>query len=114
MRAVEWSAEALADFDDQINFIALSSKKNAALVADRVEQPIALLLSTPTGRFGRIEGTYEKLVSKTSPIGSPQAAISPSPGSFMRRAIGRRGDSRRKVRRAAQFTYLCKIELIRV
>jgi plasmid stabilization system protein ParE len=34
MRAVEWSVEALADFDDQINFIALSSKKNAALVAD--------------------------------------------------------------------------------
>jgi toxin ParE1/3/4 len=68
MRAVEWSVEALADFDDQINFIALSSKKNAALVADRVEQPIALLLSTPTGRFGRIEGTCEKLVSKTSLI----------------------------------------------
>jgi toxin ParE1/3/4 len=68
MRSVEWSADALADFDDQINFVALSSKKNAALVADRVEQAIALLLSTPTGRFGRIEGTYEKLVSKTSLI----------------------------------------------
>jgi plasmid stabilization system protein ParE len=54
MRSVEWSAEALADFDDQINFIALLSKKNAALVADRVEAAVALLQSAPTGRFGRI------------------------------------------------------------
>jgi toxin ParE1/3/4 len=76
MRAVEWSVEALADFDDQINFIALSSKKKAALVADRVEEAVALLQSTPTGRFGRIEGTYEKLVSKTSLIIAYQ--LSPS------------------------------------
>ncbi len=68
MRSVEWSAEALADFDDQINFIALSSKKNATLVADRIEEAVALLKFAPTGRFGRIEGTYEKLVSKTSLI----------------------------------------------
>jgi toxin ParE1/3/4 len=68
MRAVEWSAEALDDFDCQINFIALSSKKNATLVADRIEKAIALLQFAPTGRFGRIEGTYEKPVSKTSHI----------------------------------------------
>jgi toxin ParE1/3/4 len=49
---------------------------NAALVADRVEAAVALLQSAPTGRFGRIEGTYEKLVSKTSLIIAYQ--LSPS------------------------------------
>jgi toxin ParE1/3/4 len=78
MRAVEWSAQALADFDDQINSIALSSKKNAALVADRIEKAISLLQSAPTGRFGRIEGTYEKLVSKTSLIIAYQLTTSGS------------------------------------
>lgn len=68
MRSVEWSDKALADFDEQINFIALSSQKNASLVADRLEQAIALLQTAPTGRFGRIHGTYEKFVSKTSLI----------------------------------------------
>ncbi len=68
MRSVEWSDIALADFDEQINFIALASQKNASLVADRIEQAIALLQTAPTGRFGRIHGTYEKFVSKTSII----------------------------------------------
>jgi toxin ParE1/3/4 len=68
MRSVEWSDKALADFDEQINFIALDSRKNASLVAERIEAAIALLQTAPTGRFGRIEGTYEKFVSKTSLI----------------------------------------------
>jgi toxin ParE1/3/4 len=68
MRSVEWSDKALADFDNQINFIALDSRKNASLVADRIEAAVALLQIVPTGRFGRIHGTYEKFVSKTSLI----------------------------------------------
>ena len=68
MRSVFWSAEALNDFDNQINYISLGSQKNAALVANRIEAAIVALQSTPTGRFGRITGTYEKLVSRTSLI----------------------------------------------
>lgn len=68
MRSVEWSDRALADFDDQINVIALHSRKNANLAADRIEDAIALLQTAPTGRYGRIQGTYEKFVSKTSLI----------------------------------------------
>ena len=68
MRSVFWSAEALNDFDDQINYISLRSQKNAALVADRIEAAVVALQSAPTGRFGRVTGTYEKLVSRTSLI----------------------------------------------
>ena len=67
-RAVFWSREALADFDSQINFIALDSQQNASLVADRVESAVAALQAMPTGRYGRVGGTYEKLVTKTSLI----------------------------------------------
>jgi plasmid stabilization system protein ParE len=68
MRSVEWSDKALADYDGPINFIALDSRRNASLVADRIEAAIALLQTAPTGRFGRIQETYEKFVSKTSLI----------------------------------------------
>ena len=68
MRKVVWSQAALDDFDNQLNYIALDSVTNALLVADRVEATIASLAEMPTGRFGRVSGTYEKFVSKTSLI----------------------------------------------
>ncbi len=68
MRSVFWSKEALADFDSQINFIALDSIRGASLIADRIEQAVTALQAMPTGRFGRVAGTYEKLVTKTSLI----------------------------------------------
>ena len=68
MRSVVWSSEALNDFDSQINFIALRSLQNATLVADRIEAAVAALQRGLTGRFGRVTGTYEKFVSKTSLI----------------------------------------------
>lgn len=66
MRIVVWSEKALADFDNQINHIALESPQNATIVADRVEQTVVALADMPTGRFGRVSGTYEKLVPRTS------------------------------------------------
>lgn len=68
MRTIVWSKKALADFDSQINHISLDSPQNAALVADRVDRAIAALRDIPTGRFGRVTGTYEKLVPRTALI----------------------------------------------
>jgi toxin ParE1/3/4 len=68
MRTIIWSEKALADFDCQINHIALDSPKNATLVADRVDKAILALKDMPTGRFGRVAGTYEKLVVRTALI----------------------------------------------
>jgi plasmid stabilization system protein ParE len=65
MRKVVWSQAAIDDFDRQLNHIAYNSRINAGLVADRVEEAIASLAQMPTGRFGRVSGTYEKFVSKT-------------------------------------------------
>ena len=68
MRKVVWSQAAIDDFDNQLNHIALDSRYHAELVADRVEAAIASLAEMPTGRFGRVSGTYEKFVPKTSLI----------------------------------------------
>ena len=68
MSKVRWSAPALADYDDQINYIAASSQKGAKLVAGRVKSAVKALAEAPTGRVGRVSGTYERFVLKTSLI----------------------------------------------
>jgi plasmid stabilization system protein ParE len=60
-----WSDEALDDFDSAIDFIAKDSAKSAHLIADRIEQAIYSLAEMPTGRPGRVGGTYERVVRKT-------------------------------------------------
>jgi plasmid stabilization system protein ParE len=44
------------------------SPQNAIIVGDRVEKAVALLQQIPTGHQGRVTGTYEKRVQKTSLI----------------------------------------------
>lgn len=68
MRTIFWADRALADFNQQIEFIAASSPKGARLVAERLHKAIENLANTPSGRFGRVPGTYEKFVPKTSCI----------------------------------------------
>ena len=65
MRRVEWSDEALDDFDSAIDFIAKQSTTSATLVADRIEYAIDAFTEMPTGRPGRVSGTYERVVRKT-------------------------------------------------
>ena len=64
-RSVVWSENALADTLRIFDYIALESVQNAHLVADRIEQTVALLLSTPFGRTGRMPNTFEAIVPKT-------------------------------------------------
>jgi toxin ParE1/3/4 len=68
MRAIEWSADALEDFDAAIGYIAIDSQAAATAVADRIFAAIELLSELPTGHQGRVKGTYEKFVQKTSYI----------------------------------------------
>jgi toxin ParE1/3/4 len=68
MRRVVWQPEALADFDSQIAFIAERSMQGAMLVADRIETAVEQLRLNPIGRPGRVGGTYERSIAKTSHI----------------------------------------------
>ena len=68
MRAVYWSDDALDDLDAAIMHIARDSAQAATLVVDRIESTIDLLAEYPSGRQGRVSGTYEKPVAGTSYI----------------------------------------------
>lgn len=68
MRSIEWSDDALEDFDAAIGYIAIDSQTAATVVADRIFEAIDLLADIPTGRQGRVRGTYEKFVQNTSHI----------------------------------------------
>lgn len=61
-RAVRWTDAALADFGDQIDYIAARNSKAARRVADAIDETASALGDMPTGRPGRVTETYEKLV----------------------------------------------------
>ena len=65
MRSTEWSADALADFKAAIDYIARESETAAHLVATRIRDAVNDLGDMPTGRRGRVDGTYEKVVRRT-------------------------------------------------
>ncbi|MGI3901411.1 MAG: type II toxin-antitoxin system RelE/ParE family toxin [Janthinobacterium lividum] len=66
MRDVVWSDDALQEFNRALTDIALEDERAATLVADRVEAAIDLLAERAIGRPGRVSGTYEKRVLRTS------------------------------------------------
>lgn len=63
MRRIVWSQDAVDEFDALVGYIAGDSPSAALNVADRIEDAVIKLASTPTGRRGRVAGTYEKVVS---------------------------------------------------
>jgi len=65
MRAVLWSDDALDDLDSAIGYIATDSARSATLVLDRIEATIGLLAEFPSGRPGRVKGTYERPIHRT-------------------------------------------------
>lgn len=67
-RRIAWSAKASADYHQQLGFIAEQDASNADLVDQRLMSAIEILAEVPNGRVGRVTGTYEKLVAKTSLI----------------------------------------------
>lgn len=68
MRSIEWSDDALDDFDRNLSYIAKQNSAAAILVADRLNDAINSLGIRPTGRPGRHDDVYEKSVQNTSYI----------------------------------------------
>jgi len=67
-RPVRWSNDALADLAQQIAYIAADSPSAALRVADALDRTARALGDMPTGRPGRVTGTYEKSVTGLSYI----------------------------------------------
>ena len=63
MRRVFWSEDALAEFCALLQYIAADDPAAATRVAERFEAAIGGLAQMPTGRRGRVAGTYEKVVA---------------------------------------------------
>lgn len=68
MRQIVWSDDALDDLDDMTDFVSRENPRAADLVLDRIDQALGMLSEMPAGRVGRVEGTYEWLVRRTSYI----------------------------------------------
>ena len=62
-RALRWSRDALDDLKAQVAFIAAENPGAARRVAEAVRATAAALSEMPTGRPGRLSGTYEKPVA---------------------------------------------------
>ena len=61
-RTVQWSREALDDLKNQVAYIADDNPEAAIRVADKIREVGIALGNTPTGRQGRVTGTYEKSI----------------------------------------------------
>lgn len=62
MRRVVWSDSALEEFSSVVAYIARDNPAAALSVANRLEAAVMALAELPTGRKGRVTGTYEKVV----------------------------------------------------
>jgi toxin ParE1/3/4 len=68
MRRVVWSDTAREDLRAAIRYIAAEDPGAARLVRGRIDRTVALLAEAAVGHHGRVQGTYEKLVQRTSYI----------------------------------------------
>ena len=63
---LEWSAFAIEDRDGIFDYLEEDSPRVAVVVDDRIHAQVRQLLQfAETGRPGRIEGTYELVISRT-------------------------------------------------
>ncbi len=63
MRRLVWALRARDEFRRIITFIAEENPLAAETVATRIEKTLRQLTDMPTGRQGRVRGTYEKSVT---------------------------------------------------
>ncbi len=63
-RLVRWSVRARDDLASILSYIAADNPSAAARVVERIGVTAAGLVDFPTGRAGRVMGTYEKIVPK--------------------------------------------------
>jgi plasmid stabilization system protein ParE len=62
-RRIEWSASALDDLDQTIAYIARDDPAAARKVVADISRAAVALGIRPTGRPGRVSGSYEKSVT---------------------------------------------------
>ena len=67
-KPVRWSDAARAEFRHQVSYLLKTSPRASKLVRDRLLAAIAQLSQMQTGRKGRVDGTFELYVPKTSLI----------------------------------------------
>lgn len=63
MRRLIWSAKARRDFDEAVRYVAADRPIAAQKVGQRILAAAASLAEMPTGRRGRVAGSYEKVVT---------------------------------------------------
>ena len=63
MRRIVWAQSALSDYCEVIAYIATDDVAAAEKVAERIDHVIENLAFMPTGRRGRVAGTYEMVVA---------------------------------------------------
>ena len=68
MREIIWSPLASTDLYEQLEYIGRDNAQKAVLVRERVMAAAARLARLSIGRPGRVIGTYEVQVQKTSLI----------------------------------------------
>lgn len=68
MRTIIWAPRALEDVEAHIDYINDRSPIGAELVVTRLSDAVLLLRDMPTGRPGKVPGTYERYIRKTSLI----------------------------------------------
>lgn len=64
-RSVRWSDEAIDGIEAQVEYIGQVDPAAARRIAERIIATGNSLGEIATGHYGRIEGTYEKLVGGT-------------------------------------------------
>lgn len=62
MRRVVWSIDASVDYREIITYVTRDEPLAAENIAARIRDVIQGLAAIPTGRPGRVSGTYEKVV----------------------------------------------------
>jgi plasmid stabilization system protein ParE len=67
-RLVIWAPKARRDLFQHLDYVAADSLQNAERVRTRILSRVVSLASMTTGRAGRVFGTYETYVPKTSLI----------------------------------------------
>ncbi|RKZ93819.1 MAG: type II toxin-antitoxin system RelE/ParE family toxin [Gammaproteobacteria bacterium] len=66
---VKWLKKALSNLNKQAEYIAQDNPQAAIIVVQRIKESVNLLKENPSlGRPGRIEGTRELVIDKTSYI----------------------------------------------
>ncbi len=68
MRTIIWAPRALEDVEAHIDYINERSPMGADLISDRLGDAVLSLRDMPTGRPGKVPGTYERYVRKASLI----------------------------------------------